>query len=44
VVTYFTDQLHLFANDFGDLLEKETGKNRSGIHSNKLIDAAKDVR
>jgi AraC family transcriptional regulator, transcriptional activator of pobA len=41
-VAYFTDQLHLSANYFGDLIKKETGKTALEYIQQAIIDAAKD--
>ncbi len=41
-VGYFSDQLHLSANYFGDLVKKETGKSAQEFIQTKLIEIAKD--
>ncbi len=41
-VGYFTDQLHLSPNYFGDLVKKETGISAQEYIQNKLIEVAKE--
>jgi AraC family transcriptional activator of pobA len=41
-VSYCSDQLHLSANYFGDLIKKETGKSAQEYIQNKVIEVAKE--
>jgi len=41
-VAYFSGELHLSANYFGDLIKKETGKSAKEYIQNKIIDIAKN--
>ncbi len=41
-VAWFADELNLSANNFGDLIKKETGKSAKDYIEDKIIDLAKN--